>query len=180
MKLSIIASAILSATFLSCAAQAAGLDRSGQPINAFLQDGNYAEAGISILDPTVKGKDNSGHKVSDMADNYYFPSAAIKVQATDQISLGLLYDQPFGADATYAVDGSDFAALTEGTNVEVRTNNITALIGFQPSKHWNLYAGPVWQTVEADIQLRGNAYGKSLKSLSGYNIKVDEKEAWGG
>ncbi len=38
-------------------------------------------------------------KVDDMADDYYFPSAAIKVQATEQSSIGLLYDQPFGADA---------------------------------------------------------------------------------
>ena len=177
MKLSIIASAILSATFLSCAAQAAGLDRSGQPINAFLQDGNYMEVGFNALSPNVDGHDNGGRTVGNMADNYYFPTAAIKVQATDQISVGLLYDQPYGADATYNVNGSDFASsnLGQGTQVEVRTHNITTLIGYQPTKNWNLYAGPVWQTVEADISLRGSAYG----ALSGYNIKVDQKEAWG-
>lgn len=145
-----------------------------------MQPGNYAEAGISVLDPEVKGKDKSGNNVSDMGDDYYFPSAAIKVQATDKISLGLLYDQPYGADATYQVDGSDFSDGVEGTKVEVRTNNLTALIGYQPNKNWNFYAGPVWQTVKADIKLRGNAYAKSPAStLSGYNIKVDEKEAYG-
>jgi long-chain fatty acid transport protein len=175
MKLTVIHSAILISLLPSASVFAAGLDRSGQSISAFLQQGNYAEAGISVLDPTVKGKDNSGNKVEDMGDDYYFPSAAIKVQATDKISLGLLYDQPYGADATYQVDGSSFSNGSEGTSVEVRTNNLTALIGYQPNENWNFYAGPVWQTVEADIKLRGAAY--SL--LSGYNIKVDQEEAYG-
>lgn len=177
MKLNKIYSAVLISLLPSASVFAAGLDRSGQSITAFLQPGNYFEAGISVLDPDVKGKDRSGHHVGDMGDDYSFPSAAIKVQATDKISLGLLYDQPYGADATYQVDGSDFSdpTLKEGTKVEVRTNNLTALIGYQPTANWNFYAGPVWQTVEADIKLRGAAY--SL--LSGYNIKVDQKQAYG-
>ena len=175
MKLSIIASAILSASFLSYTAQAAGLDRTGQPINAFLQDGNYIEVGFNALSPNVNGRDNHGHTVGNMADNYYFPTGAIKIQATNHISLGLLYDQPFGADTTYEANGSDFSSGNKGTQVKVRTHNITGLIGYQPTKNWNFYAGPVWQTVEADISLYGLAYS----ALSGYKIKVDQKEAWG-
>ncbi|CAB1222874.1 OmpP1/FadL family transporter [Acinetobacter bouvetii] len=180
MKFTALRSAILLSLIPSTSVFAAGLDRSGQSISAFLQPGNYAEAGISVLDPTVKGKDNNGHLVGDMGDDYYFPSAAVKVQATDQISLGLLYDQPYGADATYEVDGSDFSAGKEGTKVKVRTNNLTALIGYQPTENWNFYAGPVWQTVEANISLRGNAYAKSQAgTLSGYDIKIDQQDAYG-
>ena len=36
-----------------------------------------------------------------MAGDYYFPHAALKVQATNKVSIGLIYDQPFGADAEY-------------------------------------------------------------------------------
>lgn len=180
MKLNTIQTAILLSLIPTTSTFAAGLDRSGQSISAFLQPGNYAEAGISVLDPTVKGTDNNDHSVSDMGDDYSFPSAAIKVQATDKISLGLLYDQPFGADATYQVDGSDFSDGAEGTKVEVRTNNLTALIGYQPTANWNFYVGPVWQTVEADISLRGKAYAKSAtQSLSGYDINVAQKDAYG-
>ena len=71
MKLTAIHSAILISLLPSASVFAAGLDRSGQSISAFLQSGNYAEAGISVLDPTVKGKDNSGNKVEDMGDDYY-------------------------------------------------------------------------------------------------------------
>lgn len=174
MKFSSLSIAIALASLPFCTIHAAGLDRSGQSISAFLQPGNYAEAGISVLDPTVKGKHDDGRQVGDMGDDYLFATAAIKVQATDQISLGLIYDQPFGADATYQMDGSNFQNGQEGTQVNVRTNNLTALIGYQPNKNWNIYAGPVWQTVEADIKLRGNAY-----SNMDYNIRVDQKEAYG-
>ncbi len=177
MKLNVISATILLTTLPSTLVFAAGLDRSGQSISAFLQPGNYAEAGISVLDPTVKGQDNDHNNVDDMADDYYFPSAAIKVQATDKISLGLIYDQPFGADATYQLDGSNFTSsnLDEGTKVEVRTQSLTALVGYQPSENWNIYAGPVLQTVKADISLRGLSY----QSLSGYNINIAQEEAYG-
>src|SRR5690606_8816732 len=165
-----------------------GLDRSYQSISAFLQPGNYDEAGITVIDHDVKGKstvnnpiaDLRGEKIGDMAEDYYFPSAAIKVQATDKISLGLIYDQPYGADSIYPTGNESFSQVNpvnlklESTQVEVKTNNLTALIGYQPTENWNFYAGPVWQTVEAKIALRGAAYGNS-----GYDIKVDEEEAWG-
>ena len=188
MKLNKIYSAMLLSTLPLSAVQAAGLDRSGQSISAFLQPGNYAEAGITVIDPDVKGKstvnnpiaDLRGEKIGDMAEDYYFPSAAIKVQATDKISLGLIYDQPYGADSIYPTGNESFSQVNpvnlklESTQVEVKTNNLTALIGYQPTENWNFYAGPVWQTVEAKIALRGVAYGNS-----GYDIEVDEKEAWG-
>jgi long-chain fatty acid transport protein len=177
MKLSVLSTALL-LTALPLTTFAAALDRSGQSIAAFLQPGNYAEAGISILDPTVKGIGIDKQPVGDMADDYYFPSAAIKIQATDKISLGLLYDQPFGGNATYSADNYLFGDGEQATNLEVRTNNLTGLIGYQPNENWNFYAGPVWQTVEADIELRGAAYGGKAK-LGTYNIQVEQEPAFG-
>ena len=85
---------------------AAALDRSGQSMSAFFQPGNYFEAGISVLDPDVAGKEAGSsatrRDIGDMANDYYFPSAALKLQINDQFSFGLLYDQPFGADAEYS------------------------------------------------------------------------------
>lgn len=184
MKLTAIHSAILLSLIPTTATFAAGLDRSGQSISAFLQPGNYAEAGLSVLDPEVQGKDNAGNKVSDMGEDYYFPTAAIKIQATDKISLGLLYDQPFGADSQYAPESNAFATVNpkkgalEGTSVEVKTNSITALIGYQPNENWNVYAGPVYQTVKAKVSLRGTAY-KGPQVLGGYDIDLKEGEAYG-
>lgn len=177
MKLNKIYTAVLFSTLPTSTLFAAGLDRSGQSISAFLQSGNYAEAGLSVIDAEVS---SSKMKVTDMAETYHHANAAIKVQATDQISLGLIYDQPYGANSIYPTENYLFSQFNpleskqESTQVKVKTNNITALIGYQPTENWNIYAGPVWQTVEAKISLRGAAYGNS-----GYDIKVHEKEAYG-
>jgi long-chain fatty acid transport protein len=175
MKQTALRLAILLSLLPASSVFAAGLDRSGQSVSAFLQSGNYAEASFTVLDPTVEGTSLDKKSLSDMGDDYYFPTAAVKVQATDKISLGLLYDQPFGADATYGLDSGVFDQNGEATKVKVRTNNLTALVGYQPTENLNIYAGPVWQTVKADISLRGDAY--SL--LSGYDIKVQQKDAYG-
>ncbi|MEG2569762.1 MAG: outer membrane protein transport protein, partial [Acinetobacter sp.] len=161
---------------------AAALDRSGQSISAFLQPGNYFEAGISVLDPNVSGNANAnGSSLSDMGDDYYFPSAALKLQVTDHFSFGVIYDQPFGADATYSTSDSVLAPNgsglfhngTESTEVEVKSQSISMLFGYQPTENFNFYAGPVYQTIEGDVQLRGLAYGGST-AFGGYNASIKE------
>jgi long-chain fatty acid transport protein len=284
MKLKALTSAIVLATLPMTGVFAAAMDRSGQSIGAFLQPGNYFEAGISVLDPSVKGKEAGdyqelGRKIPDMADDYYFPSAALKFQVTNNFSFGILYDQPFGAAAEYtgnnifvsddtntilapatlaalgqqriqtevannlpaaldanlqagidgvvaqqvqaqltanglpqaaapqveaairaneAAMGQIEAGVTQAitnqvtdvvtqqvtagldavngslgkgqTKVEVDTQNLTFLFGFQPNENWNVYAGPVYQTVKGKLSLRGQAY--SL--YNGYDADIKE------
>lgn len=234
---------------------AAALDRSGQSMSAFFQPGNYFEAGISILDPTVKGQESQSQigtdrKIDDMAGDYYFPSAALKLQLNDQFSFGILYDQPFGADAEYSgsnvfvadnVNDKAFSSVQESvirasvqtaaiqgvatatgqstdtiqslynsggsitglgnvteyvdnavnsainsannavrnatgkTKVSVKTDNISMIFGFSPIKNITLYAGPVYQTIEGNVSLRGSAYSV----YNGYNANFDSTEGWG-
>ncbi len=204
---------------------AAALDRSGQSLAGFLQPNNYFEAGISVLDPSVSGKDTAGNNASDMANDYYFPHAVLKLQPTERVSVGLIYDQPFGADATYSgqnnfvsttsdvvlagtsltqglpvvtgqpnyVDPNSGLPLivdpttgqpqaialnsptTGGTTVDVQTQNLNFLVGFQPTENWNLYGGAVYQTLKADVKLRGPVY--SL--FNGYDLNIPEDAAVG-
>lgn len=188
MKLKTLSTAMILATVPMTGAFAAALDRSGQSISAFLQPGNYFEAGISVLDPTVEGKakaTSGGGLLSDMGDDYYFPTAALKLQPTEKLSVGILYDQPFGADATYSSSDPLVAANTglfhlngESTAVELTTQNLSLILGYQPNKNLNFYAGPVYQTVEADVQLRGAAYG-SANALGKYNASIKEDSGTG-
>ncbi len=176
---------------------AAALDRSGQSISAFLQPGNYFEAGLSILDPKVEGKVREGFtpnaapasviglqntNLSDMAGDYMFYNAALKLQLTDQVSFGFIYDQPFGADASYSVADTGSAVAggqglfhngTSATAVEVDTQNLSFIFGFQPNKNFNFYAGPVYQTVKGNVQLRGLGYGGS-GTFGSYNADIKE------
>ncbi|MDO5543632.1 MAG: outer membrane protein transport protein [Acinetobacter sp.] len=182
MKLKALSTAMILATVPMTGAFAAALDRSGQSIAAFLQPGNYFEAGISVLDADVSGVTSAAlgsQATGDMASSYYFPTAALKIQATDQISVGLLYDQPFGAKAEYSAPNPAVSAFSfggEGTSAEVHSDNLTLLFGFQPNANWNFYAGPVWQQVKGDVHLRGLAYSSFAQ---GYDADMSSDDAFG-
>jgi long-chain fatty acid transport protein len=193
MKLKTLTTAIILATVPMTGAFAAALDRSGQSIAAFLQPGNYFEAGLSVLDPNVSGKTNAAlgnQNTGDMAGDYYFPHAALKLQFTDNFSFGLIYDQPFGADAEYTQTAA-FTHPTQGsTSVEVDSQNLAMIFGFQPTENWNVYAGPVYQTIKGNVSLRGAAYSVlggyhptagalSAGALPGYDANISEDGAAG-
>ena len=180
MKLKNLSVAMILATVPMTGTFAAAMDRSGQSISAFLQPGNYAEAGISVLDADVSGKTIStlgNQNTGDMAKSYYFPTAALKFQINDNFSAGLLYDQPFGANAEYT-NTVAFTTAKGNTNVEVHTQSLSLLLGYQPTQNWNIYAGPVYQEVRGDVALEGEAYG-GADGLSGYKAKIDRTGDFG-
>ena len=263
MRINKIAIAVMTTCMPITALYAAAMDRSGQSISAFLQPNNYFEAGISVLDPTVEGKEANvsatRRHIEDMGNDYYFPNAAIKLQIADKVSFGLLYDQPFGADVKFSGNNifvtdsttsildqkllngmidQKFASLTAeqkvglviqtnkgadylktpagqqefaqtvsayntidavknqidagvkagitsqvnatkaylgkgSTSAKVDTENLSMIFGYQPMKNINLYAGGVYQTIEGDLHLRGqatsvyNGYDATFKKDSG-------------
>lgn len=97
-------------------ANAAGLDRSGQDITAFLQDGTYAEAVYTYIDGDVTGKDTSGNKIDDIAESYDFFRYGVKADVNDTFSVGILYDEPFGAAADYTGSNNFVGAPTDAVN----------------------------------------------------------------
>ena len=112
----------VAALSVASVASAAGLDRSGQDITAFLQDGTYAEAVYTYIDADVTGEDMSGNKIDDIAESYDFFRYGVKADINDTFSVGILYDEPFGAAAEYTqsnfvsegdVDAS-IASITNG------------------------------------------------------------------
>ena len=158
-------------------ASAAGLDRSGQDITAFLQDGTYAEAVYTYIDADVTGNDVAGNKIGDIAESYDFFRYGVKADLNDTYSVGILYDEPFGAAADYSGDNNFVDASGEGTNVEVRTESITGLVGakFGENKNFQVYGGPVAQRVKADVKLRGTAYS----AANGYTTHISPDQEYG-
>ncbi len=107
----------IAAFSIASVASAAGLDRSGQDITAFLQDGLYAEAVYTYIDADVSGNDSAnsvpndksyqqGKKVDDIAEAYDFFRYGVKADINDTFSIGVLYDEPFGAAADYSGDNN--------------------------------------------------------------------------
>jgi|TARA_B100000530_G_scaffold92816_1_gene56896 long-chain fatty acid transport protein len=166
------------ATFsVASTASAAGLDRSGQDITAFLQDGTYAETVYTYIDADVTGKDTSGNKIDDIAEDYDFFRYGVKTDINETFSIGVLYDEPFGAAADYVGDSNFVDATGEGTNVEVRTESLTGILGakFGENKEFQVYGGPVAQRVKADVKLRGEAYSVA----NGYTLNVNADQDYG-
>ncbi|MBF2718502.1 outer membrane protein transport protein [Psychrobacter sp. NG254] len=97
-------------------ANAAGLDRSGQDVTAFLQDGTYAEAVYTYIDADVTGKDTSDNKIGDIAESYDFFRYGVKADVNDTFSIGILYDEPFGAAADYTGTNNFVGAPTDAVN----------------------------------------------------------------
>ena len=179
----------IAAFSVASAASAAGLDRSGQDITAFLQDGVYAEAVYTYLDADVSGKDSSGNNIGDIAESYDFFRYGVKADINDTFSVGVLYDEPFGAAADYS-GKNDFVSHEpnpnfggfikpngESANVEVRTENITGILGAKlgENKNFQVYGGPVAQRVQADVKLRGKAYGLA----DGYTTNISAGQDYG-
>ena len=177
LKTLTVALAALSAASI---ASAAGLDRSGQDITAFLQDGTYAETVYTYIDADVSGKEKGGSekKISDIAESYDFFRYGVKADINDTFSVGVLYDEPFGAAADYSGDNNFVNANGEGTNVEVRTESITGILGakFGQNKNFQVYGGPVAQRVKADVKLRGDAY--SIANGYTLNVNADQDYGW--
>ena len=270
----------VAALSVASVASAAGLDRSGQDVTAFLQDGLYAEAVYTYIDGDVSGHDNAyvgsdknayqqGKKIDDIAESYDFFRYGVKADINDTFSVGILYDEPFGAAADYSGDNNfvargdldasinaisggkassladagekigqltqgatqagtaaanfaaqaqnattqqaaaEFAAQAkaaqtqaqtlkgqaqslgaavaaaraeeattgEGTNVEVRTESITGILGMKlgENKNFQVYGGPVAQQVQADVALRGIAYGPA----TGYTTHISSDQDYG-
>ncbi|SNT70121.1 OmpP1/FadL family transporter [Psychrobacter sp. LV10R520-6] len=249
------------ATFsVASVASAAGLDRSGQDVTAFFQDGLYAEAVYTYIDADVSGYDSSnnnpgvntyerGNATGDISEDYDFFRYGVKADINDTFSVGILYDEPFGAAAEYSGDNNfvaqdgdnrdatisaisggaigpggpfgsaaaDFASAAgtvnslqnivlqggtltsqqqstltslapavgiaqaefdtqgEGTNVEVRSQNLTAILGMKlgGNKNFQIYGGPVAQRIEAQVRLRGLAYGPATGYTSNSNPDMD-------
>ncbi|MDO7435071.1 outer membrane protein transport protein [Acinetobacter baumannii] len=170
--------------FFSGYSHASALEQSGQSILPFLEAGNYAEANAFAVDPSVSGvvhdrpdlvRPNQSRNTGDIGQDNQFYTAALKLQLTDQFSFGLLYDQPFAAKTEYPVlPNNSYSDETsrEGTSVNVKSQNLSFILGYSPIKNFQVYGGPVYQSVEGDVSFRGMAY---TEAFNGYNAKFKEQ-----
>lgn len=172
---------------IASVASAAGLDRSGQDITAFLQDGTYAEAVYTYLDADVTGTDSSGNKIDDIAEDYDFFRYGVKADINDTFSFGILYDEPFGAAADYtgknnfvaqgdrnatitaASDGriTDFlAAATIVSNIQKKIDNNEAITATEQAQLQQLGAPVAIAQAEAATKGEGTKVKVRSESIS--------------
>lgn len=141
-KISSLALAVATLSTIS-AAHAAGLDRSTQPSSVFTEQGTFAYIeGISI-DPNITGKDNQnpiatkdnyqeGRDVSDMGEKYQYVNYGAKADVNDTVSLGVFFDQPWGADVEFSGD-NNFVGAPTGTINGIYGNVTKAIQASNPT-----------------------------------------------
>lgn len=108
--------ALATLSVMSVSAFGAGLDRSGQDVTAFLQDGTYGELVYTYVSADVAGKDTSGNPTGDIAKDYDFARFGVKADINDTFSVGVLYDEPFAASIQH-YGNSNFNAI--GANATI-------------------------------------------------------------
>ena len=165
--------ASVATTLLASSAMASGLDRTGQPIGLIFEEGTYAEfsfatTSVDLTGTDVMGPGNSG----DVGERFNMLSGGFKTDITEELSLAVIYDQPWGVDVNYPVGGSNFLG---GTMARADSNAITALLRYKLNDRFSVHGGLRYQEIDGDITLSGLGYG----ALSGYNVKVNRDGAFG-
>ncbi|HRM52004.1 MAG TPA: outer membrane transporter family protein, partial [Acinetobacter johnsonii] len=94
-------------------ASAAALERSAQSVHALFEKGNYAEVALLQVDPNISGQvqhqqnstesDIQSFSAGNLVNHQQFIQAALKLQPHPQISVALLFDQPYFVDVDYQI-----------------------------------------------------------------------------
>lgn len=141
MKIAGAAGALLAGTV---AAHAGGFERSGNPIGALFEGGTYAEFSLGYLAPDVSGV--IGAPTGDVAGNYLSFGAAYKRDLTDDLSMAIIIDQPYGAD-------TDYSTLPIMANL--RSQAVTALLRYKMNERFSVHGGLRYVNLDGSLQVGG-------------------------
>lgn len=165
------------------AAHSAGLDRSGRPTGLIFETGNVVELSFGFADPSIEGTDIAGSPTGNIADSFSLVGGGIRYELNDKLSIGLLIDEPFGADITYGPSSPVLA----GTGADVSSAAYTGFARYRFNENWAVHGGIVYQDIEANVPLAGAAYlqrdpatGAVIgNGLNGYNANFSSDSALG-
>lgn len=164
---------------------AAALDRSGQSVSSFLQPDNYFEAGVGIIAPDVTGVEagisaTTRQVNNSVAKDYVSGSLAVKFQPAEKFSFGVIYDQPFGANASYTGENVFVSSATDTILPATTLANLSATaVPAAAATAFNALTAE--QRVGAALQAQGvdltSAAGQArfAQTLAAYNADATTK-----
>jgi long-chain fatty acid transport protein len=156
------------------AAQAGGIDRSGQNIGILFEKDRVVELSFGRVMPSVSGTDILNRPTGNVAIDYNQIALAYKYDINAQTSFALIIDQPFGAKVSYAPT-SPVLGLTAADASSVA---VTGLLRYKLNENVSFHGGLRAQQVDASVDLRGLAYGPvAAPTLNGYSVDFEKK--WG-
>lgn len=145
MKRSLISFAVLGTLFTAGMAQAGGFDRSGQNTSIMLKEGNLVEVTSVYVDPEITGTSLAA-STGEVAPNYSFVTFGLRANVSDNMSIAIIQDNPFGADISYTVGTPGFS--WGGLKAKVESSATTVLTSYDMD-NVTLYGGLKNQTLGA-------------------------------
>lgn len=154
-------------------ALAGNLDRNKTPIDLIFDKGNRAELTMTVVEPSVTGRDRSNTLVGNVGENFGSVAAGVKLQFGKRLSFAMIYDQPYGADTQYG--GSPNTTQFGGALSQAESDALTVLLRYNVSDRIAIYGGPRLVGASGNITLSGLAY----KGASGYHVDFSTDSALG-
>ena len=151
-------------SLLSTNALAGNLDYTKTPIDIIFESGNQVDISFGYAKPDMTGNDASGNAISNVGHDFGLVGGALKLQINKDISLSVIYDQPYGVDIYYK--GNPTSTLLGGTIAKAETGALTILLGYHATDRMMVYGGPRLVSAKGDVALSGSSYGV----LSGYDV----------
>lgn len=146
------------------AAMAGGIDRSGQGIGVLFEKGRYLELSFGLVSPSVEGRDVATAPTGDVAGTHSQFGFGYKYDISDQLSMALIIDQPFGADISYALT----SPVLGGTSAKAETWGVSGILRYKFNEAFSVHGGLKMHYAEGNIRLQGAAYDL----LSGYSVNL--------
>ena len=160
------------------AANAGGIDRSGQSIAPLFEKGGYAELSFGMVSPSVSGKDLAifgGRNSQNVGKDYLSLGFAYKQDINDHLSYAIIYEKPFGADLSYASVANGGSVAFGGTKAHAGYDELSAILRYKFNDNMSAYGGLRISRASGDVTLKGAAYG----GLSGYNANFSNDTGYG-
>lgn len=141
----------------SGAANAAGVDRSGQSTAILYESGNYFTASYGHVSPQISGVQviqigpySKGSRSGDAAPSYEQYSAGYKHDFGNGIEAAIIYDEPFSALIDYENNSGYFA---QGARANFETRSFTGLVKYTFDTNVSVFGGLRHQTLRADSSI---------------------------
>jgi len=119
------------------AATAGGIDRSSQFLGPLFEEGgesgSYVQLGFGRIAPSAEAS-NLG--VSDPLGSYNAINLAYKTDITEDLSIALIVEEPYGADIRY-----DLNSVFAGGGASVNSEQFSAILRYKIDQNWSVIGG---------------------------------------
>ncbi len=124
-------------TLTTTVAVAGGIDRSGLPTSILFEPGSTARLSFSSATPSVTGTYplGLGTSTENMAEAYSNLGFAFKTDLSERLSIALMANQTFGADAAYT------AGFYTGLEAHWSSDQIAAVLKYDLAERISVYGG---------------------------------------